>query len=443
MPNDLRGIVLIYENDPATPSARDGRSLTHGFVMNRCVVIGAGIVGATTALALARRGFEVELVEAAAAPAQGASQANAGLLSPGHSFSWAEPGMIPTMLRSAVGLDGGVGVCQRFSPALWRWGLRFMRESTRARWETNSRAMVALAAYSRSVALAEPAIAGAAFGRRDEGILYLQPPGQSQHRGEARLLDEAGEPYQIWQRAKVLAEVPALAALDSGPGIFCPRDLTGNAARYAEEAVAAAAALGVRTAFEETVEGFEVHAGRIRAVNTSRRRLVADQVVVCAGLESASLLAPLGYRLPLYPLSGYSVTYEVAPGSGPRMGVVAVADKIAWAVYGDRTMRFTGFADVGIPGKRLAEQRFLALEAFARKVCPALAGGTPRRWIGQRPMTPDGVPIVGRSAHPNLWFNLGHGAMGWTMAHGSAELVADALVGIRTALDLRPYAWRR
>lgn len=410
--------------------------------MTSCVVIGAGIVGATTALALARKGFDVELIEAAEAPAQGASKANAGLISPGHCFSWAEPGVIPMMIRSGLGLDGGVGVCQRFSPGLWAWGLRFMRESTRSRWDGNSRIMLALAAYSRDLALADGLVHANEYGRCDLGILYLQPPGMSQHAGEARILDDSREPYEIWDERRILAEAPDLATLKFGAGVFCPRDLTGNVALYAARAVDKAVALGARVSYGEAVHGFDVSNGRIQAVRTSRRRISPGRVVVCAGLEAARLLAPLGYRLPIYPLSGYSITYTAPEGIAPRMGVVSVADKIAWSVYGPQTMRFTGFADVGIPSDAMKAKRLDALEAFARKVAPEVARLTPERWVGHRPMTPGGVPMVGPSAHENLWLNVGHGSMGWTMSHGSAALIADSMSGAEPALDLKPFAFQ-
>lgn len=410
--------------------------------MKSCVVIGGGVVGATTALALTRKGFDVELIEAADAPAQGASKANAGLISPGHCFSWAEPGVIPMMIRSGLGLDGGVGVCQRFSPSLWAWGLRFMRESTRSRWDGNSRTMLALAAYSRDLALADELVPASEYGRGDHGILYLQPPGMSQHVGEAKILADAGEPHEIWDEKRILSEAPDLAALKFGSGVFCPQDLTGNVALYAAGAVDRAVAMGARVSYGEAVRGFDIRNGQIQALQTSHRRVSADQIVVCAGLDAARLLALLGYRLPIYPLSGYSITYTVPGGVAPRMGIVSVADKIAWSVYGPQTVRFTGFADVGIPSDRMRAKRLDALEAFVRKVAPELTRLKPERWVGHRPMTPGGVPIVGQSAHKNLWFNVGHGSMGWTMAHGSAALISDAMSGTRTALDLKSFAWQ-
>jgi D-amino-acid dehydrogenase len=165
---------------------------------------------------------------------------------------------------------------------------------------------------------------------------------------------------------------------------------------------------------------------------------------MAAGLASADLLAPLGYALPIYPVTGYSITFEHQEDFAPSVGAVSLADKIAWAGFGPGVVRFTGFADIGPRGSdALTAQRFAALERFALRMVPVLSNYQPERWVGQRPMTPDGMPVLGRSRHANLLFNCGHGAMGWTMASGCAQIICDLIAGRTPAIDCHAYRWER
>lgn len=409
------------------------------------VVVGAGVVGTVTALTLARAGHQVEIVESAGAAATGASFANAGLISPGHCFSWAEPGIGRAALRALLGRDEGLGICQPWSAALLRWGSLFLREGTHERWRANSQAALKLAAYSRDQLFRSATPAPNAFGGHQHGILYLY--GEQDHPGpdDATLLHEAGEPFTALDHEQLLAQEPMLRDADIAfaRAVHCPNDGTGDAARYTRAALDEASALGVRIHFDEPVLALSQQGQAVNGVTTARQTYHADAVIMAAGLTSSALLRPLGYRLPIYPVTGYSLSYRPAPASSPRSGAVSIPHKIAWAAFGDDTMRFTGFADIGIPSHKQATARLAQLTEFAHLVCPPLARATPSQWIGQRPMTPDNLPFLGQSAHPGLWLNCGHSAMGWTMACGSAQIIADLLQGRTPAIDLHPYRWNR
>lgn len=176
----------------------------------RIVVVGAGIAGTVTALALAREGHEVDILDAATEAACGASRANAGLISPGHCFSWAEPGIMGTAVKAALGVGDGIGICQPWSPSLIRWGLLFNRQSTRERWLVNSRAALALSAYSRDEQFGHSSIALNTYGGKQSGILYLYGAEDSPRELEARLLEEAGEAFVSLNAQEILAREPVL-----------------------------------------------------------------------------------------------------------------------------------------------------------------------------------------------------------------------------------------
>lgn len=411
----------------------------------KVLVIGAGVVGTCTALALRRRGHEVMLIDAGAEPATGASHANAGLISPGHCFSWAEPGIVRVALQSLLGRSDGLGICAPLSPALWRWGWLFAREGTEARWLENSRAALALSAYSRDCQFQPQALPPETYGGRHAGIVYLYGAADTPGAHDARLLQAAGEPFETLDAPALLQCEPLLeaSAIRFAKGVFSPRDGTGDAARYARAALAAFEQLGGIARWSERVQQVLVRAGQAVGVRTDRNEHRADAVVVAAGLQSRALLRPLGIDLPIFPVAGYSISYENVAGALPTRGAVSIAHKIAWASFAPRSVRFTGFADVGTPDAARRARRFAALDAFARQIMPSLAGAQRRQWVGARPMTPDNLPFLGASGMPGLWLNCGHGAMGWTMAHGSAQTIADLLEGQAACLDLAPYRARR
>lgn len=409
------------------------------------VVVGAGISGAVTALTLAREGCTVDIVEAASTVAAGASFANAGLVSPGHCFSWAEPGVAGVALKAVLGLGDGISICPPWTPSLLRWGGLFAREGRRDRWIANSKAALDLAAYSRNLQFGASVIPFDAYGGRHAGILYLYGENDQPGPYDEELLKAAGEPFECLDHSQLLTREPLLskATLKFARGVFCPNDGTGDAARYAAAALEQAVQLGARVHLGQKVLRFDVKGTSIEGVETDRGHYKADAVVVAAGLSSRELLASLGYALPIYPVTGYSISYQGAKSSRPSVGAVSIPHKVAWASFGHETVRFTGFADIGVPGQAKLEKRFRALEAFAHEVFPEIRGIEPDRWVGQRPMTPDNLPFLGTARHSNLWLNCGHGAMGWTMACGSARIVSDLILGREAAIELEPYRWDR
>lgn len=411
------------------------------------LVIGAGVVGASTALELARHGCQVTVVEGGSEPGLGASHANAGLLSPGHSFSWAAPGVLKDLFGIAMGRNDGLGIASRRDPALWRWGIRFLRECRHNRWHANSQAAIALAAYSRALMREQRVPPESSYSGARNGILYLYVDASRIAPEELALLDACKERYDRLEAGDLHDIEPLLSVgkQQFGAAVYCADDATGDARLFTTAAVDEARRLGAVFSFGEPVERLLARNGRIEEVRTRNRTLKTDAVVLTAGLQSANLARSLGYRLPIHPVTGYSITYTHPHdfGSQPRVGAVSAPHKIAWASFGNR-VRFTGYADIGIPRNDAhIHARFEALERFAHNIYPAARRIVPSRWMGQRPMTPDGLPIIGASRHGNLYFNCGHGAMGWTMACGSARLLRDAMTGSESGIDSRAYRWSR
>lgn len=408
------------------------------------IVVGAGINGTVTALTLAREGHSVEIIEGAQAPATGASFANAGLISPGHCFSWAEPGVVGVALKCFLGMGDGLGIYGPWTTRMARWANLFAREATQARWLANSKAALALSSYSRDLQFDNTVIAEDKYGGQRNGILYLYGEGQEPGPQDAALLTAAGEPFEELDAPSILKREPILAdaQVSFAKGVYCKHDGTGDAARYAHAALNKAIELGVTARFGERVLGFDVRDAVAIGVHTEKGYRTADKIIVTAGLASGTLLESIGHKLPIHPVTGYSISYQNPPGPKPSVGAVSIPHKVAWAMFGD-TIRFTGFADVGTPDESAVGKRFAELEAFAATVRPALKDLTPSRWVGQRPMTPDNLPFIGVSRVNNILLNCGHGAMGWTMACGSAQIICDIVSNRAPAIDMAAYHWDR
>ena len=409
------------------------------------VVVGAGVIGATTALWLSREGHTVDVLDANNAAAEGASFANAGLISPGHCFSWGEPGTPWLVARSVVGLSNELKVFPPRSASMLRWGMLFARECNWEAWKRNSSNALSLSAYARDALRAQVDVCLQDFGGRHGGILYLYGAGEGPGPHDADLLTRAGEPFQGLNAAQIFDTEPTLrgAQLTFDHATFCPNDSTGDAARFTRAALRRAVERGARVQLGQTVRGLLRDGDKVTGVDTGTGRIAADAVVLASGLGSRQLLRAVGASLPLHPVSGYSATYRVRTAELPRVGAVSIRHKIAWASFGEDMLRFTGFADVGYPSAERAKARFQELEAFAASVYPMLGDVEPQRWVGQRPMTPDNLPYIGAGPLSNLWLSCGHGAMGWTMACGSAQIITDLIQGRRPALDMAPYRWDR
>ncbi|WP_158618417.1 FAD-dependent oxidoreductase [Candidimonas sp. SYP-B2681] len=406
------------------------------------VVVGAGIVGVCTALELIREGHKVTVVDAASNAASQASYANAGLLSPGHCFSWAEPGTVQGVLSAFILGKDRPRIGRPRNAALVGWLRLFAKQSSVGNWKRNSRHALQLARLSREIHFSTDDIPLSSYGGSRNGLLYLYKAGEAPAEAELDLLREAGEPFEVLRGNALRALDPSLNGANADSfhgGTYCPLDACGDARLYALEAARIAGERSAQFRWETRVGEILMQEGRVVGISTESGVLPCDACVVATGYASKELLRPLKYKLQIHPVSGYSLTYHGIQGARPVHGGVSISDKIAWAPFGEGRMRFTGFADIGHPDKTLSSHRFASLEAFARKLCPAVEGMEVEQWVGQRPMTPDGLPYLGAGTHQGLFLNCGHGAMGWTMASASARLTAQVMAGRTPSMDLTPF----
>ncbi|WP_064696885.1 D-amino acid dehydrogenase [Rhizobium aegyptiacum] len=400
----------------------------------KVIVLGAGIVGVTSAYQLAKSGHEVTVVDRQTGPALETSFANAGEVSFGYCSPWAAPGIPMKAMKWLFMKHAPLILRPKFDIAMLSWMARMLSNCTSERYAINKSRMLRLADYSR-IALAElRAETGIAYDERMQGTLQLFRT-QQQLDGAAKdvkALAADGIPYEVLDRDGCIRVEPALRHVRDKivGGLLTPKDETGDCFKFTNALAAKAEALGVRFAYGTTVKALDVETGRVRGIVTDRGRMDAEAVVVALGSYSPLLLRPLGIGLPVYPVKGYSLTVPITDASrAPESTVMDETYKIAITRLGDR-IRVGGMAEISGYTNDLGLARRSTLEHSVTDLFPGGDVSKASFWSGLRPMTPDGTPVIGPTKIIGLFLNTGHGTLGWTMSTGSARLISD-LVGAR------------
>jgi D-amino-acid dehydrogenase len=408
----------------------------------KIVVLGAGVIGTTSAWYLAQAGHDVTVLERRPAAGLETSFANGGQISAGHAQPWAEPSLLPKLLRWLGREDAPLLFRLRADPAQWLWGLRFLAECRPGRFAHNCRALAGLASYSRACLGQLRAKTGLRYDELARGILHFATRERdfdslARHAQAARAL---GMRREVQSAAQCLALEPALQYAEERivGGVYTPDDESGDAHRFTQELAALASRKGVRFLTSTSVISLEALGGELRAVETSLGRMSADAYVMAMGSYSAPLLRSVGIRIPVYPLKGYSITLPLGPAeeaAAPSVSLTDEACKIVISRLGAR-LRAAGTAELAGYDTSINEVRCAAIARRVRRLFPQLgAATTVERWAGLRPATPGNVPIVGASRLRRLWLNTGHGTLGWTLACGSAAALADLVSGRRPEVE--------
>ena len=405
------------------------------------LVLGGGVIGATAAYELAGDGHQVSLLERQPGPALETSFANAGEVSPGYSAPWAGPGVPLKAVKWLLMQHRPLVIRPHFDWHLASWVLAMLRNCTAARYELNKSRMVRLAEYSRDCLQALRSDTGIAYDERMQGTLQLFRT-QQQLDGTASdtaILDRYGVTYQRLDREGCIVHEPALARVRNKfvGGLRLPGDETGDCFKFTQRIAEMAAARGAVLHFGVNIQSLVSDGKRLTGVVTDQGRLQADAYVVALGSHSPTLLSPLGIEIPVYPVKGYSITLPIVDAAGaPESTVMDETHKVAVTRLGDR-IRVGGTAELAGYTTQLHEARRHTLEHVVSDLFPDGGDvGCAEFWCGLRPMTPDGTPIVGGTELPNLYLATGHGTLGWTMAAGTARVIADLISGRRPAIDM-------
>jgi D-amino-acid dehydrogenase len=398
----------------------------------RIIIIGAGVAGVTAAYYLARAGHDVEILDNHARSGEGTSFANGGQLSYSYVEPMARPDLLAKLPRIIAGLEPAYVMTRLFDVKLMRWGMRFLRNCTGPRFERNARAALRLSVESRDALHALLAEHDLSFDYSRTGKLVLhQSDAALDH--AAKLIPmkrEAGVEQRRLSRDECIQIDPALAAYgaDFAGGVYAPGDEAGDAGRFCRALMEVCEReLGVVTHGGVQVRRIARRNGAAIGLDTSAGWLEADHFVLAAGPDAEPLGRTAGLSLPIYPIKGFSITLPARQGA-PAVNITDAANKMVFCRLGER-FRVAGFAEFARGDRRVVEARIARLTETARRLLPDAADYTaePHGWAGERPMTPDGLPLVGPTRIARLSVSVGHGMFGWTYSCGAGRRLAEQI----------------
>ena len=405
------------------------------------IVLGSGVIGVSSAYQLAVAGHQVTVIDRQPAAGLETSFANAGEVSPGYSSPWAGPGVPLKAIKWLLMQHRPLVIRPHLDLELVRWCLAMLRNCTTARYERNKSRMVRLAEYSRDCLRELREQTGIRYDERMQGTLQLFRT-QRQLDGAAAdvaILQRYAVPHELLARDGCIRHEPALARVKDKfvGGLQLPGDETGDCFKFTQALAALATQRGVQFRYRTTVKSLVHDGAKVSGVVTDSGTLNADAVLVALSSHSPLLLRPLHIHLPVYPVKGYSITVPIVDASGaPESTVMDETHKVAVTRLGER-IRVGGTAELAGYTLQLNEARRRTLAHVVGDLFPA--GGDLARaefWCGLRPMTPDGTPILGATRLKRLYLATGHGTLGWTMAAGTACVMADLISGRAPEIDL-------
>lgn len=416
----------------------------------KAIVIGAGVIGISTAWHLRKQGWDVQVIDKHSGPAQETSFANAGQVSPSYSAPWAHKKAPWLALRWMFDAQAPLLLRPQWDWRQWKWCLQFLQQCTDAAYDRNYRQIFALGTYSHAALHEILADVPMEFERLQKGVVhfYSDPASFAAARKSEAFYRELGVDRQFIDTAQVLAVEPALAAYQKHivGGSYSASDETGNARLFTEQLTQACAARGVDFVWGHQVNRLQAVNGKLQSVEVAplndegrTEALHADAVVVAGGVYAPQLLRTAGLDAPIYPGLGYSASFPIIDSDKAPWTSVVEDKRLALSRLGNR-IRVAGTVALAGYGRSLntpiAQQRCEALAQRIEAIFPgacdtrnAQDGGDPQYWAGLRPATPSSVPLIGATRVQGLWVNAGHGTLGWTQSAGSGKALAQLMQG--------------
>ena len=397
------------------------------------IVMGAGVIGTTTAYYLNQAGHEVTVIDRQPNVALETSFANAGQISPGYASPWAAPGIPLKAFKWIFQQHSPLAIKLTGDMYQYQWMIRMLAECNINRYQINKERMVRISEYSRDCLDQLRQDTGIHFDERQLGTLQLF---RHQHQldiagKDTEVLKEEGVPFELLDKVGVIRVEPALAhaTVDFVGGLRLPNDQTGDCQKFTTELADLIKTKGVNFKFNTHITGLEFNQDAIQSVVLKDgTRVKGDAYVMALGSYSHDMLKLLNIDAPVYPLKGYSITTKILDESkAPVSTILDESYKIALTRFDDR-IRVGGMAEINGFDHSLNIHREETLLMVLEQLFPNASDISDAHfWTGLRPATPDGTPIVGKTSYKNLYTNTGHGTLGWTMSCGSAQLLTDII----------------
>ncbi|HLX23488.1 MAG TPA: D-amino acid dehydrogenase [Usitatibacter sp.] len=408
----------------------------------KVLVLGAGVIGTTTAWYLTQQGHEVTVVDRRDGAGLETSFANGGQISACHPEPWSGPQAPLKILKWLWRDDSPLLFRLRMDPHQWSWGLKFLFECLPSRMQRNVADIARISVYSRACLQQLRADTSIHYDELKRGIMHFYTDREDFEgaAASAPLLREYGIEREVKTVDEAVAIEPALAsARERIAGVtYMAGDESGDAYLFTQRLAALAETKGCRFVYGKSIEAIDVAGGEVSGVRAGGAVMKADAYVVALGSYSPMITRPIGFDLPVYPAKGYSATVPIRDASkAPKVSLTDEGAKIVMTRLGDR-LRIAGTAELSGYSTQLNMVRCEALTKRAALMFPD-AGDYAKAtfWTGLRPSTPSNVPIIGRSRYRNLFLNTGHGTLGWTMGAGSGRALADIISGRKPEVEFR------
>lgn len=405
------------------------------------LVLGAGVVGVTSAWYLAKAGHDVTIIDRQVDVALETSYANAGQISPGYSAPWAGPGIpIKAMKWLMQDLAPFMISGKEMDTQTLAWMTKMLTNCTESAYHTNKARMVRLAEYSRDCFINLRNELNIDYDQRCKGTLqvFRTEKQVKDSQKDISVLKESGVDFQVLDVEGCIEHESALANVREKivGGLRLPGDETGDCFKFTNALADECKKLGVKFIMKTDVLNINTQNNEITSISTSRGKMTADAYLVALGSYSTPVLSKIDLKVPVYPIKGYSLTLPIIDESkAPTSTVMDETYKVAVTRFDDR-IRVGGTAEIASYNKELEEKRKANVEFVVNDLFPG--GGDIEQaefWTGLRPMTPDGTPILGETKYSNLFLNTGHGTLGWTMSLGSGKYVADIISQSQPDID--------
>ncbi len=417
----------------------------------KIAIIGAGLIGTTTAYYLNQYGHDVSVYERREAAALETSFANAGIITPSLSDPWNAPGAIKKIFNSIGKEDSSLLLRPHVIPSLLGWGIQFSHYSNSKRHIESMISNAKITHYSlqtlqelrQHVTLNYDEITkGVIHIFRDESMLHATSK-------KACKLEQYNIPYQLLNNHELIKLEPALKDIEDKivGALYYPSDEAGDAHKFCQQLAEHAAKQGVKFHFNCDISGITLNGSRVQSLQYQSHHVAVDRLIIAAGSYSPCLLKPLGLKLPVQPVKGYSITVPMQNWPTPPTIPVADDDLHAAVTPLDNCMRVAGTAELAGYDLSIKSRRVNNLVNMLKQIYPNFSdyidANNLSPWCGLRPVTPDGVPVIGETSIEHLYLNTGHSHLGWTMAAGSGKLLADIIEKGTADIDIQPYAYSR
>jgi len=406
----------------------------------KIVILGAGVIGVSTAYFLGARGHQVEVIERNGASGMETSFANGGQLSFCHAEPWANPGVFSKVFKWMFRDDAPLVLRPRADMDMIKWGLKFIANCSQSRTDANSVNLLRLGLYSKKTMEWFRTFSGVKFDNLREGILhiYTQPRDFEGAMKQAKFQEKFGCPSEVADIKRCVQLEPILehAGQNIIGGIFQSLDESGDVFTFTQE-LAKSCIREHKTVFhyDTDIKRIDYEQDKISSVITDKGVFVGDAYIMCLGSYSPVYLKPLGINVPIYPMKGYSITFP-ANHYTPKLSLTDTENKIVYSRLGER-LRIAGTAEFAGYNTSIRPERITPIVRAVQSLLPKCEYQEPEsEWACLRSSTPDGLPVIGKTPYVNLYMNTGHGTLGWTQAAGSAALVGDIIEDRPTEIGL-------